>query len=79
MSLKPDLNLSCFKVEKFSYFKLSRHEVVDDRVDGWVEVAHTVGYNAAIDQEQHGPLVGWTSLLQCVIHNKLKITNYKLG
>jgi len=44
-------------VTSISYFELSRHEVVDDGVDGGVEVAHAVRDDAPVDQEDHHPLV----------------------
>ena len=49
-----------------------RHEVVDDGVDGRVEVAHAVRDDAAVHQEDHHPLVSRRSLGQGMIHNELK-------
>ncbi len=48
--------------KNISYFELSRHEVVDDGVDGGVEVAHAVRDDAPVDQEDHHLLVGRRSL-----------------
>ena len=55
-----------------AYFELSWHEVVDDGVDGRVEVAHAVRDDAPVHQEHHHPLVGQGALLQGVVHDVLK-------
>lgn len=55
------LHLSTGRHKK-THFKLSWHEVVDNGVDGWVEVAHAVSNDATVDEEDHDLLVGRRAL-----------------
>ena len=52
--------------------ELSRHEVIDDRVNGRVDVAHAVGDDAGVHQHVVQLVVGLAVLVHRLIHDILR-------
>ena len=55
-----------------TYLELGGHEVVDDGVDGGVEVAHAVGDDSGIHEDLTDALLSRRVLLHVLVHEELR-------